>query len=106
MEGLIQELQGKWVVDCHGVAAPMDLIGDQKIITDITGHNVMGGKEWGWFSIEQVEADVLMLNYADTRNSTILQSVCDYIMPDGAGWFGEFYLAGCPVFTFNLDRVQ
>lgn len=103
MSILIDKFQGIWKVTCYDIAAPINKVGDIKIIDGNTGYNVMCNKEWGFFSIEE-QNDILILNYNDPRNSPSLCRVRDKIKPDQDGWTGTYYFFGIKVFTFRLDR--
>jgi len=107
MPDLIKELRGRWKVTTYGVAMPMNAVGDEKIISDSAGYNVMRGKEWGWFTIEQIDLETLKLNYDDERNHPTLRRVRDFITQIKPNeWLGTFYLGDCAVFDFSLNRVQ
>ena len=88
---------------CLGIASPMNIFGDRKLINNGTGHNILLGIRWGYFSIE-AETDCLVINYDDPRNNPFVRMIRDKICREGEGWKGSFYLSGRRLFDFRLDR--
>ena len=83
----------------------MNLLADHKKVSDGIGHNEMGGREWGWFSVEELGRASLGLNYNDPRNPRSVRSIRDVVRRDGDGWTGMLYLRDLPMFEFRLDRA-
>jgi len=83
----------------------MNLLQDRKEIVDGIGHNEMGGREWGWFSVEELGSSSLRLNYNDPRNPRSVRGIRDVLRRDRDGWNGMLYLRNLPMFEFRLDRA-
>jgi len=103
---LVRELQGTWRVTVteRGPAHLLNVLGDVKHVTGNVGHNNAFGNDWGWFTVEVLDAETLVLNYSDVRNPSTLRAVRDHIQRDGDGWIGKLYYFHCPQFQFRLDR--
>ena len=99
-------IDGLWKVTALGMARPMNLLGDKKLIKNGLGHNIMLGKKWGWFKVEPYPYGRLCLNYDDPRNNKTLRGVRDIIGFYGNdGWLGKLLLNGERKFWFRLRRV-
>jgi hypothetical protein len=101
----LNELDGAWKVTAYGIATFMSLIGDRKQILNGAGHNIMRGKRWGWFSVEE-NSNGFVLNYFHSKNRRTLRHVKDVLVKDGDGWKGTLYYRGKALFRFRLDKWQ
>ena len=103
MNNQISDLDGNWRVTCLGIARPVNISGNCKRINNGTGHNIVLGIKWGYFSIKE-EEDYLVLDYDDPRNNPLVRRIRDRMYREGEGWRGLFYLNERRFFDFRLDR--
>ena len=100
---LIEKLRGRWKVKACGLAAPMNLLGDEKLIDGREGRNLIHGVEWGWFRVEGGGEPLnLILNYDDPRNPKWMRGIRDEIKKYGNDWIGHLFYDGKMVFAFKL----
>lgn len=101
----LNSLQGEWTVMAIGAAMPMNLLHDRKRITGRSGHNLIRGHAWGWFTVTG-DGPELTLDYDDPRNPTCIRAVRDRIFLDDKGWAGSLYMRGRLQFYFRLTKVN
>ena len=93
-----------------GLGNVLNKLGDEKVVDGKVGHNVIDGKEWGWFHISRCKvhgADRVKLNYDHPNNPRALRFVIDYLREDlDGGWVGYLTLAGITVLDFRLVAVE
>lgn len=118
----IVDLNGEYLVDMLTVFPSFKRFSHRKVIYQdngrVTGHNVLFGKKWGYFLIEEDicravgSVNVAVINYNRSENTLLVRGIRDQLrcVDKGNLYIGRFnyLLAGKLSFLgyFSLERVR